>query len=416
MTTATSRPPTLGRLLGPGAVETAIFALSLLTGPVVSRALGEDGRGSLAAVLVPTQLVGWVLLLGVPYGSSMLIRRADRQALLDGAWRVALLIATPICAVLWLLAPSLLGGHPTLTVGWFRAGLVGAVLSIPTMTAVHLGLMRHGASWKYALARGVHLVGYSVAVVAFALAGDLSLGRALGCWIGAYLVSRLGLVVAFGAWPRGWGTTSLVLEQLRIGRAQAVIAVATTSLGRIDQVFMAVISTSAELGAYAIAATAVQISLPIAKGLADAVTPAAFARDDGALFERAVSVAFLSSLAVGGLTAALAPWLLPTVFGDDFSSSVRLLWLLVPGQILYNTAWVVSARHLGSGRPGVAAKAIVAAATLNVALIVPAVSVLGPEGAAGLTSVCQAVFLIGVWFRRHDLGAPPLARAQVVTA
>ncbi len=416
MTATTARPPTVRRLLGPGAVETAIFALSLLTGPVVSRALGEEGRGSLAAVLVPTQLAGWVLLLGVPYGSSMLVRRADRHALLDGSWRIALLIATPICVVGWVVAPGLLADHPALTVGWFRAGLVGAVLSIPTMTAVQLSLMNHGASWRYALARGVHLVGYSVAVVAVAVMSDLTLGRALGCWIGAYLLSRVGLVVAFGAWPRGWGSTALVFDQLRIGRVQALITVATTSLGRIDQVFMAVISTSAELGAYAIAATAVQVSLPLAKGLADAVMPDAFEGTDGALFERAISVAFGSSLLVGGLTAAAAPWLLPRVFGAEFSSSVRLLWLLVPGQILFNTAWVVSARHLGGGRPGVAAKAIVAAAALNVVLIVPALRLLGPEGAAALTSACQAVFLVGVWFRRHDLGSTPRPGSRVVAA
>ena len=177
-TTVANRPTTLRRLLGPGAMETSVFALSLLTGPVVSRALSDDGRGSLAAVIVPIQLVGWMLLLGVPYGSAMLVRRFERQSLIDGAWRTATLIALPVSAALWFLAPHLLGDQPHITVGWFRCGLVGVFFFIPATTAVQMQLIVHGGSWRYSLARSVHLVGYSIGVVALALAGRLTLGSA----------------------------------------------------------------------------------------------------------------------------------------------------------------------------------------------------------------------------------------------
>ncbi|MCC6435804.1 MAG: polysaccharide biosynthesis C-terminal domain-containing protein [Acidimicrobiales bacterium] len=112
------------------------------------------------------------------------------------------------------------------------------------------------------------------------------------------------------------------------------------------------------------------------------------------------------SSAIGVLSAVSAPWLVPLLFGADFGPAVPLLWLLIPGQVLYNTAWVISARFLGAGRPGVAARAIGVAAVTNVVALGPAVSVFGAAGAAMLTSVCQGMYLAGVWWglRRDGQG------------
>ena len=408
-TPASTHAPTLRALFGPGAVESSIFAMSLLTGPVVSRALGDEGRGSLAAVLVPTQLVGWMLLLGVPYGSAMLVRRFDNEALISGAWRVAATIAGPVSVGCYFLAPLLLADHPATTITWFRIGLIGTVLSIPVMTAIHLRLIIRGGNWRYSLAKNVNLVGYSVAVVGLAIAGRLTLSTALASWLVSYLASRVVLLGVFDAWPRRWATAAMTRAQLSTGRAQAVITMATVSLGRIDQVFLAFLATSAELGTYAVAATAAQVSLPVAKGFADVVLPDAFARPEGDISGRAAFLVFVISAATGAASAVLAPWLIPAVFGAPFSASVRLLWLLIPGQVFFNTAWVISARHLGTGRPGVAATAISIAAGVNLVAIAPAVAVFGPEGAAALTSVCQAIFLAIVWVRRAELALPQSA-------
>jgi O-antigen/teichoic acid export membrane protein len=387
------------RLLGPGAMESLVLATSLLTGPLVSRRLGADGRGSLAAVVVPVQLVGWTLLLGVPYGSAMLLRHTERQHLVDGAWRVAVSIAVPVCVTLYLLAGPLLDGHPSMTIPWFQLGLAGVVLAVPAATALQLRMIVAGGSWKYSLARSLYTAGYAVAIVTLAVIDHLTLRTALASWIGTYIGAQVVLVVAFRGMPRAWAPWSTAREQLVTGRAQAAISLATTTLGRVDQLFLGVLATSRELGTYAVAATAVQFSLPIAKGIADVVMPDAFAnRHDGAT-PKAIAVVLVVSTGIGALSAALAPWLLPAVFGAEFSASVRLLWLMIPGQVCFNTAWVISAHRLGSGRPGSAAVAIVTAAVVYVALLTPVISWFGPEGAAALTSSCQLLFLAGVLVR-----------------
>jgi O-antigen/teichoic acid export membrane protein len=387
------------RLLGPGAMESLVLATSLLTGPLVSRRLGADGRGSLAAVVVPVQLIGWTLLLGVPYGSAMLLRHTDRQHLVDGAWRVAAMVALPVCVAAYLLAGPLLDRHSPSTIRWFQLGLTGVVLAIPAATALQLRVIVMGGSWRYSLARSLYTAGYAVAIVTLAVTDRLTLRTALASWIGTYIGAQVVLLGMFRGMPRAWAPWSTARRQLRNGRAQAAISLATTTLGRVDQLFLGVLATSSQLGAYAVAATAVQFSLPVAKGIADVVMPDAFANRHDNAAPRAIAAVLVLSTGIGALSAALAPWLLPAVFGAEFSASVRLLWLMIPGQVCFNTAWVISAHRLGSGRPGRAAVAIVAAAVVYVALLAPAIAWFGPEGAAALTSLCQLLFLTGVLVR-----------------
>lgn len=396
-TSIAGRPARVSTLFGPGTVETFVFALSLLTGPVLSRALGDDGRGTLAAVLVPTQLFAWAIVLGVPYASAMLVRRVERSTLLDGAWGIAILVGTPVSALLYLTAPALLAGHPLAAVDWYRFGLIGSWLSIPAGTALQLRLMTTGATWGLSTAKSVHLIVNSVAVVALATAGRLTLESALAAWLLSYLGSRLLIVALLHGRPHGLPVTTVMRDQLVMGRAQALVTVATISLGRIDQVFLSFLVPSSRLGVYAVAATAAQVSLPLARGFADVVLPDAFARPDQDISGKATALVLAISALLGAASAAAAPWLIPALFGAAFTASVPLLWLLIPGQVLFNTAWVISAKHLGTGRPGVAARAIGLAAALNVVAITPAVHVFGAAGAAVLTSVCQAVFLAGVW-------------------
>jgi O-antigen/teichoic acid export membrane protein len=385
-----------GRLLGLGAIEFTVFSMSLLTGPILSRHLGDDGRGVMAAVVVPVQLLAWVVHLGVPYGSSLLTSRFERRALVEGAWSLALLLAAPLCVVLAFAGPAGLGlGDPAST--WFRVGLVAVVLATPAGTAMYLYLIERGGSWRYSVLKSSDLITYSVIVVALAVLGQLTIGTALAAWIIPFVLSRLAILTLLRAAPGGWASSRLVAEQLRGGRAHAGVTLATVSLGRVDQVVLAVMATSAELGHYAVAATAAQLSLPLAKAAADIVLPEGYSAPGATkLVDRTVTLVLGVSATVAALAALTAPWLLPAVFGDDFESSVPLLWCLLPGQVLFNAAWVISARHLGERRAGVAAWALGSAAVANALLLVPAIALGGPLGAALVTTLCQGLFLVAV--------------------
>lgn len=410
-------PAATGRtFLGPGITETAIFGLSVLTGPLVSRALGDAGRGDFAAVVVPVQLLGWALWLGVPYAASMLVRDITRRRLIDSTWRIALFLLAPIAALGWLAAPALLHDHPDSAVTWFRIGMLTVVLGLPSAAAVQLRLISTGATWRTSLAQSLYLVIYTVAVVALAATDRLTLTTALASWVGGLAVSQLVLLAVYHGTPRGLGDTATVRRQLLTGRPHWVLVVSSISVGRLDQVFLSVLSTSATLGHYAVAATCAQLSLPVANGIANVVLPDAFARGDTGIHTRGVRLVIALSVGLTAITALTAPWVLPAVFGDDFDASVTLLFWMLPGQILYNTAWVLSAHHLGTGRAADAARSIATAAIVNAALLAPAITWFGAPGAAVLTSVCQGLYLVGVLARRRNHPSLASASPEAVSA
>ena len=384
----------------PGAIETGVFALSLLTGPLLSRSLGDDGRGSLAAVLVPLQILGWALLLGVPYASAMLTRSISRRKLIDGAWGIAFGVVAPICGLLFFLAPTLLEGQPSSTINWFRIGLFGVVLGVPAATALQIRLITRGPTVAFSLAKSLHLLSYSAAVVVLAVSGRLSLVSALAAWILSFVLAPLVVLLSLGATPHSQPDSALARRLLTGGRMKAVATLATVLLGRIDQVVLSVLASPTELGHYAVAATAAQVSLPFSKGLADFALPRAFRQGDSAVVDRVVGVTFGLSAFIGIVSAVLAPWLIPAVFGEPFEASVPLLLLLLPGQVLFNTGWVVSAQLDGRGRSDRAASGLVAAAAFNLVAVGPAIKLAGPSGAAVLTTLSQALFLLVVLRQR----------------
>ena len=388
------------RVGGPGVIETAVFAGSLVTGPLLGHALGDEGRGSLAAVLVPVQLLGWGLVLGVPYASAMLSRRVERRDLFAGAWAIVATIVLPVCLGAALVAPRLLADQPELTVGWFRFGLIGVLLVMPAGVALQLRLVERGATWTHAVAKNLYLVGYTVSVVGLAVLDRLTLASALAAWLVSYTAAPAVLLLTWRAWPTVRARWPVSRELLSVGRSEALANVATISLGRLDQFFLALMATSAELGLYAVAATAAMVSLPMAKGVADVIFPEAFNGMAPHMVDRVVAVTFAVSTGVAVLSAIVAPWLLPWLFGDDFSGSVSLLWLMLPGQVLFNTGWVLGASLRGIGRANDVASALGAAALVNLLGLGPVIAVFGPHGAAGLTSLCQAIFFAVVWHLR----------------
>lgn len=397
--------PTIRRFFGPGTTESAIFALSILTGPLVSRALGDDGRGSIAAVVVPVQLLTWVFMLGIPYGAAMLVNELPRRALIDSAWRIAVLVNVPLAIIGWFTAPLLLDGHPSTTVTWFRIGMLGVILGLPATTAIHHRMISTGGTWRTSLAVNLHLLGYSVVVVILAVADRLTLTTALAAWIGSLVVASLAVIAVYRASPHGVGTAGTARRLATIGRPHALVTLATVSLGRLDQVFLAVMGTSASLGHYAIAVTAAQVSVPVTNGIASVVLPDSFTSPDTGVERSGIRFVLALSAGVAALTALTAPWLLPWVFGAEFDDAVPLLWLLLPGQVLFNTAWVANAGQLGRGHGSDAARAIGLAAVFSTILLAPAIHLFGAAGAAALTSISQGLFLLGVLRARRTRAA-----------
>lgn len=392
--TTTEHRSTLREAAGAVSAKSLAFALSLITGPILARSLGDTGRGEMAAVVVPVQLFGWMAVIGLPYAASQLIATMGRERLLRAAWLAAVvmlvLFSVPVAVFAEQLRPQL----SSTSLLWFRIGFLLAPLSIPTAVTMRLRLVERGAGWSHGVTTGFSLYLFSTLVVVLAMAGQLSVSTAVAAWVLAAIAQPALVISRYQAarLPLRDSASDLQLAT-RVGAPFALGSISQVLLGRVDQVAMASTVSLEELGVYAVAATAAQATLPIARGIADTT----FARqmrtlDANGLVKLTFALSAIASLVMAGI----APFVLPVLFGETFTPSVRLLQLLLPGQVAFNTGLVLAQRFDASGRPIIAGRSLALAAAVNVVLVVPVTSTFGPTGAAVLTTACQFLFAASI--------------------
>ena len=100
---------------------------------------------------------------------------------------------------------------------------------------------------------------------------------------------------------------------------------------------------------------------------------------------------FAASALAAALLAALAPWLLPLIFGTAFADSVPSLRMLCPGLVACALSRVLSSDLAGRGRPGLNAALGAVALVTNLGANVVLIPRWGPFGAAAASSLAYSL-------------------------
>lgn len=381
-----------------------VFGLAILTGPLLARSLGATGRGSVAAVIIPTQVLGWLLMFGVPPAAAYYARRLPRRAIVMGSWVLAVLAGVPIVAILWPLVPFVLEQHPPVTVGYFRLFALAALVVLPYTTVIDQ-LRGAGRVIEFSVYRALPIVLNAIGLAALFVLGMLTLERALLMALLANLVGWLTAIVVNRGMP-GRGFDRAVFKKLTGYGSRVWIGTASTMVvARFDQLVMVGLVEPRLLGLYVVAATAAQVTGPIGHGIAHSLLPHLRAHDksdrggaddvdaQSQRLRTALGWTLTGSGITAGLMAATAWFLIPLVYGSEFSGAVLALLILLPGQICLDLSTVIAAKLEADNRPGVVSVGTALAAGLAVVATVPAVSIASIEGAAVVTSVSQATLL-----------------------
>ena len=389
-----------------------VYGLSLITGPLLGRALDTSGRGDLAAVLVPTQLFAWLATFGIPAATAYYARTSSRRQLNTSAWFFTVVFGLPAVAVIWPFVPRFLNDQDPITIGWFRAFLLSGLLILPHYSCLDY-LRGRGDNLRYNALRHLSLLANTAGVIILAVRGSLTLTSALQT---AFFCNVGGAVIAFafsGGWPSREFSYRTFKLQLDYGWRVALGQAAQMALGRLDQFVMVAMVDSSELGLYVVAVTAAGVSGAIGSGMALAVFPHLRAAPDDATrkatLRRGLRWLTLASVGLAVLAAANASWVIPWLFGTEFRGSITPLYILLPGQVCYDLANLISAALQAEGRPGASSRGLTLAAAVTVVFIGFAVSRYGIVGAALVTTASQAAYLVYVAVAvRRPFTAPPL--------
>lgn len=306
-----------GPVLRTSAITYLGFLVSVLSAPLLARALGPTGRGHLAAVLVVITVLGWAGYLGLPRAIALTLSETGTVA-----WRgLGALLALGVinAGLAGVLAPALIGEHASSTL-WLRVNAVMLLVAGVSQVGVEMVAIS-GRLGVYNALRFASLVLPSVAISVAYFMGSLSLGVALGC-------STIGVVAATGV-----GLTIMFSNRAAVRRDADVpwrfalnywSGTAFDSVGsRGDQLLLATVSGPATLGLYAVATTCASVS----GGVSQALNHVAYnrRRSDRRYSRKHIRVTLVASLSLG-MAVTIGLYLVGEAF---FGAEYRSLWQVV---------------------------------------------------------------------------------------
>jgi O-antigen/teichoic acid export membrane protein len=375
-------------------------AITLGVSVIIARALGTEGRGAYGIVVTAVSILPGLLGFGLDFSVRYWSARAeiDRLQVLKTTTTIGLAsgavggLIIAVCGLQgvpdWLI-PSGLG-----TVGVVSYALIIFLSSLTGMWGNYLsGQERYGystfgrnfATALQALALGGCwlLASVSLEVALLALLLQLSItfclflfldGRQLLRSLRSRLRPRHELNDMFQyGW---WQYLSSMLLQANM-RLNIFLLVALQDLHETG-LYTAVLGPAGLLW---------MLVTPLIRVLSVRTTRRSDDPEFAARVAGAMRLTLVITFAAGLAAAALAPILIPLLFGSDFADAVEPFWILIPGTVAFSVVRVVIQYLAGAKRPrwNTAIASVGAGVTLAISLwLIPS---MGASGAAAATSI-----------------------------
>jgi O-antigen/teichoic acid export membrane protein len=364
-------------------------AAMLVTQVLLAKSLGVSGRGEVAAATAPLMFAVALLTLGLPESLTYFVARrgAGRISRQLGISLVALAISGSIGT--WLIvifAQPLSAGSNQL------AGLmtIASAALVPALLTGALRGVAYGAqSWWLVMAeRTLSALLQLVTVGGLFAIGSLTpmtatLTIAATTFAGAvvYLVT-----------PRWWaalhGSNNSSVPSHSLPRVASyawriwVGSIAGIVLLRLDQVMMTPLAGVEELGIYVVAVNVSNVALLFNSAVSQVMFAVESGEPSATRVGRAARITTLVTALVGGALAAASPWMVPILFGPEFSPAIPVLAVLLLTYSLAIPGSVAGAALSARGHPGIRSLGTAISAAFYVVAMFLLVQLYGALGAA----------------------------------
>jgi O-antigen/teichoic acid export membrane protein len=424
--------PNLPRRTVPGAkdvgrntVETLLFRglstpIALVLVVLQSRFLEPSGRGAFVLAVLGVTIFSRLLgQLGVAVTSRLAQPDADLRRLVQRALALGILLGTAGSIVVFLVGAASEDLGP-------RVALLAALALVPnvlwqTVSGVLLGLARVRL-WNYIQILPPVLT--VLGMVAFVVVMDWGVAGAVGAWAAANAATAVvALTAAHHAWrpadfPNVVDPVSRALARFAI--TMGAVQVVNLISYRVELFVLRRFEELRDVGIYSIAMQAAEAMWLVAGAIATAVTaPAVHETEHRAheLVGRSALRALLLTSGVAVVVGLAAPFLVPLLFGEDFSDSVQPLWVLLPGIVAYAPVTVlVVYLSVRRGRPRLSLAVSVAAMVVTTGAALVLIPAWGITGAALASTLGYAAGGALAWIFFARLKDDPPRRSAAETA
>lgn len=406
-------------------VQAPTLLLYFVSSTLLTRMLSDVGRGQYALFTSQTAMLAMLIGLNFGFGTTFFTARASKsqKETIGAAAAILLLQALLLPVVLWgvstndrlsgLLMPQ---GYTSWQYWAYIYLTVVLTLMIGGVSALLLGLKRFkilnqmniinaalnaGAAIGLYLSRSridaenvlqVVLVVTSVALVIQAV-----------LWIVIY-AKEVGLPpMPVFAWP----ILAPILSFSLVGYATNLINLINY---RFDIWVIGDQFGNAALGLYSVAVGTAQLLFYIPDPFSRVAQPYLFGQVKNEMlgsFKVVSRLNFTTVLFIGLLMGGSAPWVVPALFGQEFSSSIVVLWLLLPGILFSSASKLFAPLLIHGGKQRVNLYWITFAAVMTIVLDMWLIPHGGIKAAALITSAIYLLILVGMLLTiRFGMGIP----------
>ncbi len=396
-----------------GAVVSRLTGVSLLnvvfafiTSPILARALGPAGRGEVAAIFAVLGIAPWVSELGV---AAFLARERARRScsfgVLVGSSVPITLVASLVGVAFAVPLAHLLGRGRPVVVDFIEIGLFALPLSasVQMLSGIAMGDQRW---WLIMLPKLLSSGGTTIAIVTLWLCGALTVTSVAVTYLVAGLVANIPLLLVLrGSWP--WHFVGPVARRgIAFGARSWLSTLASTGNSYLDQVLMAGLVSSRQLGLYSLAVTVSTGSGSLVSATAAAVFPRV-AAGDSELAARACRVTLLLVVVPSALFAASSPILVPFVWGHAFAGAVPMVVVLLGASLFYVPGQVLGSALVAAGNPSATARGQLVGLVITVPALVVVLPLAGGIGASWVSlAAYAATFAVILRAAAQEFGLP----------
>jgi O-antigen/teichoic acid export membrane protein len=335
----------------------SIQAVLVVTGPLLARMLGPDGRGFLAALTLWPLVITQLGNLGIPSALTYSIAR-DRSASRALA-RLGLSFFAPQTVILigfqavWLLLILHGDPHEVRVAGWLTLALV------PAMLAQQYGLGLLQGHLRLRLFNALRLLPwllYAIGVAALFVAGERAIVPIVAVLLTAFAISGSSCLVSGLRLSRGRSRPSVGRRFLvSFGLRGLLSSFSAVDVLRPDQVVLALFLSPSALGLYVVGLAFTNLPYFIAKSIGLIAFPWVASQREQADARRTMwSLLWLTTgiaVLIVAVLCATAHWLVPIFFGSRFSAAVTVTYIVLPGTIFLSARRVLSEGLKGRGYP-----------------------------------------------------------------
>lgn len=359
---------------------------ALVTGPLLARTLGPDGRGEMATVISPIFVTMFLASMAVPEGTVYAIASLKlpyREAIASSA-RLLLAYGLLATGLVMVMAPIIARQAPHLTddIRWAACALPLLMLALMQRFALT------GQRW-YRLANLERVTAALLrlaSLVALALVGVLNVVTAVWSNIGSNVLTAALIksivthrLRAISAVPAQEGTTRRIAAYGLRGWGGAFSKLVSW---RLDTALLATLVAPKFLGFYVVAVSLSEIPGGAVAALKNVIFSEAAHRNSSVLVARATRTIAATITLIALIGWAFAEPIIRLLFGADFAPATEMARILMVAMVFLVIESSVGAGLLSAGRPGLRAVGQVVAALITVCGLALAVPTMGAVAAA----------------------------------